>query len=104
MKITKKDVQGMFRKLLKACKKYEGPIMMNDGADGLMHIPGGWSLDYCATYGGYVIEEHLDKGGISHPFGAVRRTTREMYLSMHMLTVMLEEMAREKQVIKRLGW
>lgn len=39
---------------------------------------GAWSLDYNPVYGGFVIEEmHNAGGGVSQPFGSMRRTARE---------------------------
>jgi hypothetical protein len=104
MRTTKKDVQGMFTRLLKAYGKRQAPIMVNDNADDVMHIPGGWILDYNSVYGGYVIEQEEGRGCISHPFGAGRRNAREMYLSMHMACCVLEQLALEKQEVKRLKW
>ncbi len=92
MKYTKSEVIGMFKRLLKACKKQQAPILINDNADGLDHFPGGWALDYNSTYGGYVIEEEMESGGVSHPFGSLRRSSREMYLSMLMTAQALEAM------------
>lgn len=79
MKYTKKEVQGMFNRLAKAMnKKIDG-----GNYDGLV-------LDYAPIYGGYVIEELGPDGGCSHPFGSLRRSAREMYLSMYMATQAVE--------------
>ena len=91
MRYTKKDVQGMFERLMKAAGKRQAPIMI-DGQP----AHGGWSLDYSSVYGGYVIEEDYEGGGIDHPFGAMRRSSREMYLSMLMTAQMLEDIAYKK--------
>lgn len=101
MKYTKTEVQGMFRRLVKACGKELGPILINDNADGVDHFPGGWILDYNSIYGGYVIEQEEESGGISHPFGSLRRNAREMYLSMYMTAQVLEDIGyRQEQLNK----
>jgi len=97
MRYTKKEVQGMFKRLLKAYDKQAHPILVNDNADGVDHLPGGWVLDYSSIYGGYVIEEIGEMGSVSHPFGAVRRTSAEMFLSMHMAAQVLENLKYEAQ-------
>ncbi len=97
MKYTKKEVQGMFVRLVKASKKQVGPIYINDNTDTLNYESGGWCLDYTSVYGGYVIEEIGDKGSVNHPFGAMRRNAREMYLSMYMTTQALE-MLNNKEI------
>lgn len=80
MRYTKSEVKGMFSRLCKALGKREDA----DSYNGLV-------LDYSACYGGYVIEEvEPVYGSCSHPFGAMRRNAREMYLSMHMVAVALE--------------
>lgn len=39
---------------------------------------GAWTLDHNSIYGGYVIEEIYNTGGgVSQPFGSMRRTARE---------------------------
>jgi hypothetical protein len=39
---------------------------------------GAWTLDHNSVYGGFVIEEiHNDGGGVSQPFGSMRRNARE---------------------------
>lgn len=79
MRYTKLEVTGMFRRLIKAMRERD------------------LVLDYSSIYGGYVIEKKDLNGGISHPFGAMRRNAAEMYLSMHMTTQALEEIAYKKQ-------
>ncbi len=79
MRYTNKEVQGMFSRLIKAMSKREDRGSYN-----------GLVLDYVACYGGYVIEELCPTGGVSHPFGCLRRSAREMYLSMWMTVQALE--------------
>lgn len=86
MRYTKSDIRGMFSRLVKAMGKKE------DGGN-----YNGLVLDYAPIYGGYVIEELGPEGGCSHPFGCRRRSSREMYLSMHMTAQALENLAWEKQ-------
>ena len=38
---------------------------------------GAYQLDYNATYGGAVVELLLETGGVSHPFGDLRRSPAE---------------------------
>jgi len=90
MKYTKKEVQGMFNRLAKAMNK----IVDGGNYDGLV-------LDYAPIYGGYVIEQLGPEGGCSHPFGSLRRSAREMYLSMHMTAQALEDIRyRQEQLNK----
>lgn len=79
MKYTTTEVKGMFTRLAKA---------MNKRIDA-----GSWSglgLDYVACYGGYVIVEYGENSSESHPFGCQRRSAKEMYLSMYMTAIALE--------------
>ena len=103
MRTTKQDLRGMFNRLLKAAGKRQAPILVNDNADGVMHIDGGWHLSQCSIYG-YVIEQDECNGCISHPFGAGRRSAREMYLSMNMATQVLEQIEHEKREMGKLKW
>lgn len=90
MKYTKKEVQGMFNRLAKAMNK----IVDGGNYDGLV-------LDYAPIYGGYVIEQLGPEGGCSHPFGSLRRSAREIYLSMHMTAQALEDIRyRQEQLNK----
>ena len=82
MKYTRKEVEGMFNRLLKASGK---------SADE-------WFLDYISCYGGYVIQKQEGGGGCSHPFGCLRRSAREMYLSMHMTVEALEDIKYKEQL------
>ena len=86
MRYTKAEIRGMFGRLAKAMGKREDAGSYN-----------GLCLDYAPIYGGYVIEELGPEGGCSHPFGSLRRSAREMYLSMHMAAQALENLAWEKQ-------
>jgi len=49
------------------------------------HEKGQWRLDYASCYGGYVIEENMDNGGISHPFGSRRVNKSHMEYALRML-------------------
>ena len=84
MRYTKSEIEGMFNRLLKATHKIRG-------VDGGYRVDGGWYLDYVSEYGGYVIEQAEENGGISHPFGCIRRTGKEMYLSLLMTAQALED-------------
>lgn len=104
MRITKSNVRGMFTRLVKAMGKKEGPILINDNADGVDHFPGGLMLDYAPIYGGYVIEQEEENGGISNPFGSTRRSAKEMYLSMSMTAQALEDLKYHKKEMNKLEW
>lgn len=93
MKYTRKEVKGMFSRLCKALGKKEDAGSYS-----------GWNLDYVACYGGYVIEELGPNGGCSHPYGTVRRSAKEMYLSMWMLAQQIENEAYQKQQMNKLEW
>lgn len=81
MKYTKKDVSSMFYRLIKVLNKDN------------------WQLDYISDYGGYVIEEVLSGGGVSHPFGCLRRSTKEMYLSLYMTVTLAENLKYESEYL-----
>lgn len=51
-------------------------------------------LDYVSHYGGYVIEEPLEKGGIDHPFGSLRRNKPDM---IHFLRGLIAGLTHTKQ-------
>lgn len=83
MKYTKSEVQGMFSRLAKAMKRED------------------LTLDYVSCYGGYVIEQIDENGGVNHPYGAMRRSAREMYLSMHMTTQALEDIRYKQEQLNK---
>jgi hypothetical protein len=87
MRITKAEVRGMFKRLVKA---------MGEDVE-----RGDLVLDYVSHYGGYVIEEISFQGGVSHPFGCVRRTAKEMYLSMYMAVQALEDMRHKQEQLNK---
>ena len=89
MRVTKSDLKGMFKRLVRAMGKLEDA--------------GEWKgvvLDYAPIYGGYLIKELCPLTGWSHPFGSTRRTAREMYYSMSMTAQALEDL-RFKQAIEK---
>lgn len=90
MKYTKKEVQGMFNRLAKAMNK----IVDGGNYDGLV-------LNYAPIYGGYVIEQLGPAGGCSHPFGSLRRSAREMYLSLHMTAQALEDIRYKQEQLNK---
>lgn len=89
MRYTKSEVKGMFSRLCKALGKKEDKWLV---------------LDYIACYGGYVIEELGPNSECSHPYGTIRRSAKEMYLSMWMLVQHLENEAYQKQQLNKLEW
>lgn len=90
MRYTKSEVQGMFNRLAKAMNKPVDAGCYN-----------GLCLDYAPIYGGYVIEELGPEGGCSHPFGSLRRSAREMYLSMHMAAQALEDIRYRQELLNK---
>lgn len=90
MRYTKAEIQGMFQRLAKA---------MNKNIDGGNY--NGLVLDYAPIYGGYVIEELGPEGSCSHPFGSLRRSAREMYLSMFMAAQALEDIRYRKELLNK---
>ena len=82
MKITKKDVQGVFKRFLKALG---GRLAVN------YKDQGAFDLEYNTEYGGWLVEEITgDMGAIDHPFLNVRLTTKEMYWALLMASRALE--------------
>lgn len=79
-RITKSELIGMFKRLAKAMNKRIDAGSCN-----------GLGLDHNAIYGGYMIVEYGEHGSESHPFGSARRSAKEMYLSMYMAVVALEQ-------------
>lgn len=90
MRYTKADIKGMFSRLVKAIGKREDAGSSN-----------GLVLDYAPIYGGYVIEELGPDGGCSHPFGCMRRSAREMYLSMYMAAQALEDLRWKQEQLNK---
>ena len=74
MRCTKQELQGMLGRLAKTLGKK-------------------LRFDYIACYGGYVVVEYCELGGEDHPFGSLRRTAKEMYLSLHMAAMAVESLA-----------
>jgi hypothetical protein len=85
MRITKSEVRGMFERLCRAMNMPEDHGSYN-----------GLSLDYYSVGGGYRIDRYHPEKGCDQPFGTLRRSAREMYLSMLMTAQVLEEI-RYKQ-------
>jgi len=85
MRYTKSEIVGMFNRLCRAMNKTPGFQL------------GQWSLDYSSVYGGYVIEEAMESGGVDHPLGLKRRTASEMYLSLHMAACAAEMIQQKKK-------
>lgn len=84
-KITKKDVLGMFNRLVITYKK----AMKTKGENSCPY-----SLDYNGTYGGWLVVDIDSNGGESHPFTSNRLPTREMYNALHMAATCLEDFKR----------
>jgi hypothetical protein len=67
MRITKQNLENAF---LNYCKQMCWQYGYREGT---------YSLEYISEYGGYVIEKHIENGGISHPLGMERRSLKDMY-------------------------
>lgn len=74
MRVTKKDVHGMFKRL---CNNLKPKIAKE------------LSLDYASEYGGFKVVSPTELGEW-YPFGHTRRNTREMYLSLYLACEALE--------------
>ncbi len=48
------------------------------------HDLGNWRLDYVSVYGGYIIEETMESGGIHHPLINRRLKKAEMQAALDM--------------------
>jgi len=86
MRISKAHIAGMFRRLVFAMYK-------NINGDDCPNL----GLDYFPEDGGYIIVEFGINGIERHPFGLVRRSTREMYLSMMMAAEALENIETKEE-------
>jgi hypothetical protein len=90
MRYTKEEVKLMFGRLAKAMRK---STRIGDENRVI--------LDYVSCYGGYVIEQEEKDGGISHPFGCMRRSSKEMYLSMLMAAQALEDQRYKQELLNK---
>lgn len=79
MRITKKDLQAMFNRFVKA-----------SGND-----PEKIRLDHIACYGGYMVERDYPGGGCENPYGSYRMSAKEMYRALYFACNVLEEKKRE---------
>jgi hypothetical protein len=92
---TRKDAEAAFARLASALGKtwsdregklwkgayYEptaaGQLWTREGNQNRAHV-GAWTLDHNSIYGGYVIHEMYNEGGgVSEPFGGMRRNARD---------------------------
>ena len=75
MKTSKKTVENVFRYFIKELGGKVAERFDDHEA---------YSLDYTATYGGYVIEQIDEKSsGVWHPFGNERCSAAELVTKMH---------------------
>lgn len=65
---TKHHAEAAFENLRKAYGKPEASYTLTDEGK-YEAIPGAWQFDYNATYGGARVEELLEHGGVTLPFG-----------------------------------
>ena len=88
-RITVKDIEGAFEFLCKIHDKGGSSYKKDDNGEhirtskGLVPNAGVWMIDH--TYGGRVIDEMMEGGGVSQPFGSKRRNTREFYDFLHIM-------------------
>jgi len=92
---TRKDAEAAFARLAAALGKTwsdrngqlwkgdywepvaDGTLWTRQGSENHARV-GAWTLDHNAIYGGYVIEEMYNEGGgVSQPFGSMRRSARD---------------------------
>lgn len=85
-RITKKDALRCFERLADMMgKKAQGDCWQRDKDGTLKAKVGCWHLDH-STYGGYVVEEMTnEKGGVTQPFGAIRRSARDFCDAVSMI-------------------
>lgn len=83
-RFTQMQVSSQFRRFAelmgRSLEQYK------DGRDkkgNLIPNAGALILDHNATYGGYVIEEMCEGGGVDNPFGSARRGAQEMWYCLH---------------------
>lgn len=79
MRVTKQDVQGMFKRFLKTIYS-NSPESNTDVFD----------LEYNSTYGGYIVEQRHMNTSVSHPFISKRLPAKEMYDALHMACTAIE--------------
>jgi hypothetical protein len=92
---TRKDAEAAFARLASALGKTwsdqhgklwkgnyweaveDGTLWSREGTANRARV-GAWALDHNGVYGGFVIHEMFNEGGgVSEPFGGVRRSARE---------------------------
>jgi hypothetical protein len=69
---TKGMAEKAFEILAKRCNKEIGHYDKNYEPK-----PGAWELNYAPEYGGFIIEELDNRGGVNHPFGEGRKSAKE---------------------------
>lgn len=76
MRYSKRAVVSSFKTLARLYKKSTEP--WKKVGDKWIANVGAWQLSHSPLYGGFVVEELYNKeGGITHPFGPMRRSPRE---------------------------
>lgn len=81
MRYTHNEVKYAFKRFLRALQSHNADIDIST-----------YRLDYISHYGGWNIEELIENGGTAHPFGLVRRNTKEMVLSLDLASAALENL------------
>lgn len=77
---TRKDAEAAFDRLCAMLGKRRASSYDDKGA---------WQLDYNPVYGGYVVHELLDHGGVTEPLGSERVSARELVKRVWFLTAAL---------------
>lgn len=88
-RITRKQITSVFNILCRSMNKTAG------------YERGNWCLDYAPIYGGYVIEEIMENGGIDHPLGSGRRSASEMCSAMNMAICAVNEIRHQQRLINK---
>ena len=82
-RITQSNVRNLFALVIKEFGSTVATEMQE----------GAYALDY-SNYGGWVVVQFGERGSHHHPFGELRRSTREMWECLHFALRMLEEQRR----------
>ncbi len=88
---TKKDARKCGEAFAKGMGKKFGDCWTKKKGGGLKADVGCWNVDYNSIYGGAVITEISNEaGGITHPFGSMRRKPSEFCDTVHFASRAIE--------------
>lgn len=95
MRITKKEVYGMFKRFLRAINEREATSYNDKGA---------YYLEHNGTYGGYMVAKCLCEAGSSdNPFLSKRLPAREMYEALYMACIAVEFYKGKQEDLNKYG-